>query len=385
MSKITLVSLLFIVIAAYSCNSSPNDPDIPQLPVSLVNAFPNLHFTEPVFLCHSNDGSDRIFVIEQEGIVHIFPNDSTVAGTNIFLNIRSRVTSGGERGLLGLAFHPDYSSNGFFYVNYTTNSGGPLRTVVSRFSGQGQQADANSELILLEVTQPFSNHNGGMIAFDRDGYLVIALGDGGSGGDPRNHGQDRTTLLGSVLRIDVDNPANGLNYGIPPDNPFVGAGNGVREEIFAYGLRNPWRFSIDEQTGEMWAGDVGQNAREEIDLIEKGGNYGWRIMEGFDCFNPSSGCDQSNLKLPIVDYSHGDDCSVTGGYLYRGVRKPGLVGAYIYGDFCSGSIRMLRYHNNQLQADSLLVNSSLAISSFGVDAQNELYIIDYGGQIYLLK
>ena len=349
--------------------------------LTLVKAFPNLSFDSPVFFCHSNDGTNRIFVEEQRGVIRVFANDSTTSNTVVFLDIDGRVTSGGEMGLLGLAFHPSYSGNGYFYVNYTTTQNGPRRTVISRFSAQGDQADPNSELIILQVEQPFSNHNAGMIDFGGDGYLYISLGDGGSGGDPQNNGQNRTTLLGSLLRIDVDNHAGGLNYGIPADNPFVGEGGGVREEIFAYGLRNVWRFSIDRQSGEIWAGDVGQGAKEEIDLIEKGGNYGWRIMEGFNCFNPSSGCDQRGLTLPIGDYGRSDGQSVTGGYIYRGSVHPELAGAYIYGDFVSGRIWMLRYENNSLTADSLLIDTSIAISSFGVDEQNELYVVDYGGTV----
>lgn len=375
--------LIIIVGFWNACDSNPpNGPGLPGRTVSLAIAFPNLSFVNPVFLCHSNDGTKRIFVVEQSGVIRVFPNDPDVSSSEVFLNIRGRVTSGGELGLLGLAFHPNYSSNGYFYVNYNPNDDGPLRTVISRFSAQGNQADPNSELIVLQVNQPFGNHNAGMLDFGTDGYLYISLGDGGSGGDPLNSGQDRTTLLGSMLRIDVDNPGNGLNYSIPGDNPFVGTGDGIREEIFAYGLRNVWRFSIDRQSGEIWAGDVGQGEREEIDLIEKGGNYGWRIMEGVNCFDPPSGCNQSGLTLPIVDYDHGEGCSVTGGYIYRGSVHPELGGAYIYGDFCSGRIWMLRYENNELKADSLLINTDISISSFGIDEQNELYVVDLGGPIF---
>jgi len=372
-----LCSLVLFVVA---CDSDPpNGPDPPGQPVSLVNAFPNLSFDSPVFFCHSNGGTNRIFVVEQRGVIRVFPNDSATSTAEMFLDIDGRVTSGGEMGLLGLAFHPNFTGNGFFYVNYTTTQNGPRRTAISRYSAQGDQADPNSELIILEVEQPFSNHNAGMIDFGGDGYLYISLGDGGSGGDPQNNGQNRTTLLGSLLRIDVDNPAGGLNYGIPADNPFVGEGDGVREEIFAYGLRNVWRFSIDKQSGEIWAGDVGQGAKEEIDVIEKGSNYGWRIMEGFNCFNPPSNCDQTGLKLPIVDYGRSAGQSVTGGYIYRGPVHPELEGAYIYGDFVSGRIWMLRYENNSLTADSLLVDTNILISSFGVEEQSRVFKSFVGG------
>lgn len=375
-TKATLCILLILLIVPFLRAGENNR-------VTLVKAFPNLSFDSPVFFCHSNDGTNRVFVEEQRGVIRVFANDSTASNTEVFLDIDGRVTSGGEMGLLGLAFHPNYSGNGYFYVNYTTTQNGPRRTVISRFSAQGNQADPNSELIILEVAQPFSNHNAGMIDFGGDGYLYISLGDGGSGGDPQNNGQNRTTLLGSLLRIDVDNPAAGLNYGIPADNPFVGEGGGVREEIFAYGLRNAWRFSIDKESGEIWAGDVGQSAKEEIDLIEKGGNYGWRIMEGFNCFNPSSGCDQNGLTLPIVDHDRSVARSITGGYIYRGTARPEFTGAYIYGDFETGIIWLLRYENSQVAADSLLLDTALNISSFGIDAQNELYLLDYfAGEIY---
>lgn len=360
-----------------------------QEEVDLVNAFPNISFTNPVFLTHAGDGSDRIFVVERQGIIRVFPNDPDVSTTDVFLDIGGRVNSdGGEMGLLGLAFYPDFQNNDYFYVNYTAGSGSSRRTVVSRFNVDAQnpnQADANSEFMLLQVSQPFSNHNAGMIAFGPDGYLYIALGDGGSGGDPEKNGQDPQTLLGSILRIDVDNPDAGLNYGIPSDNPFVNNPNG-RDEIFAYGFRNPWRFSFDFETGQLWAGDVGQSDWEEIDLVEIGENYGWNIMEGKHCYPPSiSNCDMSGLTLPVVEYpqENTDNCSVTGGYVYRGALRPEFDGAYIYGDYCSARIWLLRYESGKVTADSLLFDGSFALSSFGVDQNNELYFLQYGaGDIY---
>lgn len=377
-SSCTLCFLLCLAPPSYPSNAD----------ITLVEAFPNLRFDFPVFLTSSNDGTNRIFVVEQPGVIRVFANDSNVNHAQIFLDILDRVRSGGEMGLLGLAFHPDYGNNGYLYVNYTATTGGHRHTVISRFSvspGDANKADPNTELILLQFSQPFSNHNGGMLQFGPDGYLYIAVGDGGGAGDPSGNGQDRSTLLGSVLRIDVDNPANGLNYGIPSDNPFVGNTEGFREEIWVYGLRNPWRFSIDPITGQVWAGDVGQNSREEIDLLEGGNNYGWRIMEGKLCFSPSSNCNMTGLTLPIKDYRRDEGQSVTGGYVYRGSRQPSLVGAYIYGDFLTGRIWLLRYENSQITADSLLVpTDNFAISSFGVDENDELYIIDYShdGAIY---
>jgi glucose/arabinose dehydrogenase len=355
--------------------------------ITILNAFPGISFTRPVFLTHAGDGSDRIFIVEQPGRIKVFPNDPEVnnARVSTFIDINARVNSGGnEQGLLGLAFHPNYSENGYFYVNYTADN--PNRTVISRFSvttDNRDLADSNSELIVLEIPQPFSNHNGGMIAFGPDdNYLYIGMGDGGSGGDPRGHGQNLQTLLGAILRIDVDNSSGGSNYSIPNDNPFKGNSQQYREEIWAYGLRNPWRFSFDAATKQLWAGDVGQNAREEIDLIEKAGNYGWKLMEGSVCY--VSNCNTTGLIQPVVDYRHtNSSCfSVTGGYIYRGQRQPGLQGKYIYGDYCTGQIWALTYNDGQLQENSALLNTSFPISSFGVDQNNELYILNHSGSVY---
>ncbi len=379
-NRAKVAAQLFFVLACGDSNM-PNGP-ISAQELALVQAFPNLVFSSPVFLTDSNDGSNRLFVVEQQGLIRVFQNIAAVNSAETFLDIRGRVASGGERGLLGLAFHPDFASNGFLYVNYTSSIGGPLRTVVSRFSANGNSADPGSEIILLEIQQPFTNHNGGMLAFDADGFLYVAVGDGGSGGDPSNNAQNRTVLLGKILRIDVDRQDPGLRYAIPSSNPFAGAGGGIRGEIFAYGLRNPWRFSIDSQTGQIWCGDVGQQDFEEVNLIESGKNYGWRVMEGFHCFNPQSGCNQTGLTLPVVEYSHnGGNCSVTGGYIYRGASRPELTGAFIYGDFCSGNIWLLRY-DGQVRADSLLLDTDLSISSFGKDEQGELYIVDIAGRIF---
>lgn len=360
--------------------------------VALVKAFRNLSFNQPLFLTHSRDGSNRIFVVQQDGFIKVFENSPEAAKAETFLNIQNKITAGGEMGLLGLVFHPDFANNDSFYVNYTVGFGGQRRTVIARYTlmpGQPGRADPNSERILLEINQPASNHNGGMMQFGPDGYLYIAIGDGGGSGDPGDNSQDRKTLLGNILKIDVDSISGGVQYGIPPDNPFVGNTRDYREEIFAWGLRNPWRFSIDFETGEIWAGDVGQTRQEEIHLIEKGDNLGWNIMEGFECFNknnfnnPLNSCDQNGLTLPIVDHGRNVARAITGGYIYRGAARPEFTGAYIYGDFETGRIWMLRYENSQVTADSLLLNTNLFISSFGIDAQNELYILDYlAGEIY---
>ncbi|HXG38385.1 MAG TPA: PQQ-dependent sugar dehydrogenase [Bacteroidota bacterium] len=347
-------------------------------------AFPGLSFTNPVDLQDPRDGTNRLFVVEQAGVIKVFANSFATTSSRVFLDIRSRIRSGGEMGLLGLAFHPNFRTNGFFFINYTWQSDS-LRTNISRFrvsATNPDSADPSSEVVLLTVTQPFTNHNGGQLSFGPDGYLYIALGDGGSGGDPLNNAQNLRSLLGKILRIDVNTPTSSRNYGIPPDNPFMGNTQGYREEIYAYGLRNPWRFSFDPPTGRLWAGDVGQVTREEIDIIEKGKNYGWRIMEGSLCYNPPSGCNTAGLELPVWEYGRTLGISVTGGFVYRGSRNPELVGAYVYGDFGSGRIWSLRFDGSSV-VNVQLLQASFQISSFGIDANNELYICGYNtGRIY---
>lgn len=371
---ITIAALLVSVVCASSAQ------------FQLEQAFPGITFQNPVDLQHTGDGTNRLFVVEQAGVIRLFENSETVTATVTFLDIRNRVLSGGELGLLGLAFHPDYENNGQFYVNYTASN--PRRTVIARYrvsTSNPDSSDENSELVLLEFSQPFSNHNGGQISFGPDGFLYIATGDGGSGGDPQNNAQNRLNLLGKILRIDVDNPSGGANYGIPADNPFAGITSGYREEIYAYGLRNPWRFSFDPVTEWLWAADVGQNEIEEVDIIVKGNNYGWRIMEGSSCFNPPSGCDMTGLVLPVWDYTHGLGQSVTGGFVYRGVNVPELVGRYIYADYVSGRVWALRYDGVNPTENTELANTSLNIASFGVDEDNELYLCAFDGKIYWFK
>jgi glucose/arabinose dehydrogenase len=346
-------------------------------------AFPVLLFDAPVGIYNAGDGSNRLFVVEQAGLIWVFNNSRDVFFAELFLNISDRVLFGGEQGLLGLAFHPHFRNNGYFYVDYVADS--PRRTVIARFSvaaGNPNEADMNSEVVLLEVEQPFSNHKGGQIAFGPDGYLYVALGDGGSGGDPLGNGQNRSTLLGKILRIDVDSTSDGLNYGIPVDNPFVGNVQGFREEIFAYGFRNPWRFSFDFKTGRLWVGDVGQDRMEEVDIVEKGKNYGWNVMEGSLCFSPSSGCNRIGLELPVWEYGHDLGIAVTGGFVYRGSRLAELVGAYVYGDYGSGRIWALRYGGSS--TNEMVIDTDLLIPSFGVDEAGELYVCAFDGRIYQL-
>ncbi len=340
------------------------------------NAFPNLSFDNPVEFVQTGDNSARFFVVEQAGIIKVFSSNSSTSSS--FLDISSRVRFGGEQGLLGLAFHPDFSKNGFFYVNYTAAR--PLRTIVSRFSiskTNPDQADADSEKVLLSFEQPYSNHNGGKIAFGPDGYLYIATGDGGSTGDPQNHSQNKSSLLGKMLRIDVNKTEGGNPYAIPADNPFVSEST-TRPEIYAYGLRNPWRFSFDKSSGKLWVGDVGQNELEEVDIIEKGGNYGWRIKEADKCYQSRSNCIEKDLIKPVYQYSHSNgDISVTGGYVYRGNKLPDLQGKYIYADYASGRVWALTYEEGKPVQNKLLFKLSGTVSAFGEDAQHELYICDY--------
>jgi len=336
--------------------------------------------TEPLGLVHAGDGSGNIFIVEQPGKVRILKNGKVLEKT--FLDIRDRVTSGGEKGLLGLAFHPDFFKNRRFFVNYTSPTGG-LRTVISEFKtgDNPDEADPKSERILLTIRQPYANHKGGNIVFGPDGYLYIGMGDGGSGNDPHGNGQNLSSLLGKMLRIDVNTKEKEKAYGVPRDNPFISQKNAA-PEVWAYGLRNPWRFSFDTVTRLLYAGDVGQNAREEIDLIQKGKNYGWNIMEGRICtpgVNPN--CNKSGFEQPIYDYPRSEGIAVIGGYVYRGRSIPNLCGAYIYGDYGNGRIWALRYDGKSVAGHRLLLETRRSISSFGEDEQHELYVVDHGGEV----
>jgi len=361
--------------------------------MQIEHVFTNLSFSNPVLLVEVPDGSNRLCVVQQNGIIKIFTNETTPSAVN-FLDIRSRVLNSGEQGLLGLAFDPNYSSNGEFYVYYSWDDTNPGTSRISRFTNDtptDNSVDPATEEIILSLAQPYTNHNGGMIAFGPDNMLYIGFGDGGSGGDPLNSGQNTTTLLGSVLRIDVLSGETdpGLNYKIPTDNPFYNggpAGTSTRKEIYAYGLRNPWRFSFDTLNGYLLAGDVGQNTREEVDSIISGGNFGWRIMEGTLCYNPPS-CDPTGLILPLTDYGRSEGNSITGGYVYYGSEVPNLYGRYIYGDFSTGKIWGLGYTGSTVDGPYVLVsNSGLNISGFGQDSTGEVYVLNHGGgDIYVLR
>ena len=345
-------------------------------------AFPNLTFSSPLNLQNAGDGTNRLFVVEQNGVIKVFQNQSNITAAKTFLNITDRVTSGGETGLLGLAFHPDYENNGYFYVNYTAPS--PLRTIISRFSvssSNPDSADKNSELILLTYNQPFSNHNGGCVAFGPDGYLYVASGDGGSGGDPQGNGQSITTLLGKIIRIDVNNPQPPLNYGIPADNPFVDSTNvNIKKEIYAWGLRNTWKFSFDSVSGWLWAADVGQGSWEEVDIIQNGKNYGWRCYEGNHPYD-LSGCN-GTYEFPIWEYSHSLGFSITGGYVYRGQNVPELYGKYICGDYVTARVWALDYDGINPATSNQITTAPASITSFGEDENKELYLVSFNGKIY---
>jgi glucose/arabinose dehydrogenase len=346
---------------------------------TLQNAFPNLSFDQALFLTHSGDGTNRIFVIERDGIVKVFPNSPSASNTKIFLDITDRVsTSGSEMGLLGLAFHPDYESNGYFYVNYTASN--PRRTIVSRFevTSNPDSADKDTEFEIISFSQPYENHNGGWIGFrPSDGYLYIAAGDGGDSGDPQNHAQRINTLLGKILRLDVDGSSP---YAIPPTNPFYDSTNAeVKKEIYAWGFRNPWRCSFDPVTDLFFAGDVGQNQWEEIDVVEIGKNYGWRCYEGNHNYN-LSGCNYPEYIDPVWEYDHGEGYSVTGGYVYRGSGVPSLVGKYIYADYGTRKVWSLEGLNPP--TNDLLLTAPGSVTSFGVDENNELYITSFNDNIY---
>lgn len=352
-------------------------------PLSAISLTPVLQgLDSPTYLTHAGD--ERLFITEQEGRIQV-AQDGEV-GAEPFLDIVDRVGfNSNEQGLLSVAFHPQYESNGYFFVNYTDNNG---HTVVSRYqvSEDENRADVSSEQRVLSVQQPFGNHNGGHIFFGPDGYLYIGMGDGGSGGDPQNNGQNPDTLLGSILRVDVDNVTAEEPYAIPPDNPFVDGGGAP--EAWAYGVRNPWRMSIDPQTNLFYVADVGQNQYEEVHALaletSAGANFGWNIMEGLHCYNAQE-CDMSGLELPVVEYSHEQGgCSVTGGYVYRGTEHEALAGHYFFGDYCSGFIWSL-YQDEQGQwttGEGALVTADGQITSFGVDVAGEVYVVTREGEIF---
>jgi glucose/arabinose dehydrogenase len=397
-----------ILVATFSCGggggsgAGTDNPNTPQgnsgtctalgaSGVTIAEAFPNLTFEQPVALLQHPQDPNRWYVVEQAGVIRTFYGATATVSEN-FMDIIDRVESGREAGLLGMAFHPDFATNHLFYLSYT-GPGNPLVSYVSAFTadpGDGT-ADPDSEQNLLRVPQPFSNHNGGWIAFGPDGFFYVSLGDGGGTGDPQGNAQNTQTLLGAILRIDVDDSdaGRGTAYAIPADNPFA-ASNDCSDaegcpEIYAYGFRNPWRGSFDTATGDLWIADVGQDMWEEIDRVEPGLNYGWPILEGDHCFDTTGSCDRSGLTPPVAEYDHNEGFSVTGGYVYRGNALPELAGDLIFGDFGSGQIwRLIDADQNGTQVAPLL-SSDLRISSFAQDKAGELYAVDYSdGLLYQL-
>jgi glucose/arabinose dehydrogenase len=360
--------------------SSSGTPDIPNISLVLTAG----GFSHPVHITHAGDGSSRLFIVEQGGLIKIIKNGSSLPTP--FLDVSSLLkSSDGEQGLLSVAFPPGYGTDRqYFYIDYTGNQG-VGDTVIARYhtTADPDIADPASGQTLLVVVQPFTNHNGGQLAFGHDGYLYIGMGDGGSGGDPLNNAQNPISLLGKILRIDVESQLD--SYIAPPSNPFIGNA-GYRPEIWALGMRNPWRFSFDRETGDFYIADVGQNSYEEVNVQPAfgtgGENYGWNIMEGFHCYSSAS-CNQTGLTLPVVEYGHSQgDCSITGGFVYRGQEFSALQGVYIYGDYCSGRIWGLRQAGGAWE-NKLILDSVLLISTFGEDEAGNLYVADHAaGDIY---
>ncbi|HEU4453702.1 MAG TPA: PQQ-dependent sugar dehydrogenase [Longimicrobium sp.] len=369
---------LLLALAACSGGSTPPPPPPPELDdVRLVEVASGL--SSPVYVT-APAGDARLFIVEQPGRIRVLENGALLATP--FLDIVDRVGSGGERGLLSMAFHSRYAQNGFFYVNYTDRAG-DTRVERYRVSADRNRADPASAQLVIGIAQPFSNHNGGQLQFGPDGKLYVGMGDGGSGGDPQGHGQNAGTLLGDILRLDVD---AAQPYAIPADNPFVGQA-GRRGEIWITGVRNPWRFSFDHEGGFLYVADVGQGQWEEVHVTpaaQGGLNFGWNVMEGRHCFRPSTGCDQQGLNLPVLEYSHaGGACSVTGGYVYRGRAIPALRGHYFYGDFCAGWVRSFRYAGGQATDERSWEFGDVGnILTFGEDAAGELYLGSSNGRVY---
>jgi len=372
-----LLPVAVLVLAACSSDGESSPPpgaiDLALEPVATGFSFPLL-LTAPA-------GDARLFVVEKGGLIKVVKNGSVLATP--FLDVSSLISNGGEQGLLGLAFDPQYASNGRFFISYTNRDGDNVLAAY-QVSTDPDRADASS-VTRLTVDQPYDNHNGGHIVFGPDGYLYMGIGDGGSGGDPNGHGQDRNDLLGSILRLDV---SGATGYAVPASNPLVGVA-GTRDELWNWGLRNPWRFSFDRSTGDLYIGDVGQGAREEIDVSTaasgggKGTNYGWSIMEGMQCYDARS-CDMTGLTLPVLEYSHNDGCSVTGGHVYRGTAIPDLAGTYFYSDYCGGWVRSFRYVGGTVTEahswDALAPGGG--VPSFGEDGAGELYVLSASGGVY---
>ena len=378
----TLIGLLAAVVVA---GAGP-------LTGRLENAYPKLRpFRYPVWFGHAGDGSGRVFVLEKHGLIHVFRHDSEVAATQVCLDLTDVVYEGHqEEGLLGLAFDPAFKTNGHAYVHYSVRPDprGPRLARLARFTLDANDPDRlrrESELVLLEQPRPWGNHTGGCVTFGPDGFLYFSLGDGGSAGDPNDSGQSLANLLGKICRIDVRGAKPGAPYAVPPDNPFVGR-PGARPEIWAYGLRNAWRFSFDPATGDCWAGDVGQNRQEEIDLVVRGGNYGWRAFEGDLDFDPRKATEAArrSMVFPVLTYGRDQGQSVTGGFVYRGTRQPLLQGRYLYADYGSTFLWALDWDRDakRVRANDFLARTGVLIASFGLAPDDEVCAVAFDGRIY---
>ncbi len=376
--RLAVLGAFILELSAFPTPGIAEAPPLPELRAELVAS----GFVEPTYILgFSQPTPATLLVVEQRGTVRRIDGLEPAVGEPI-LDLTSKVAAGGERGLLSIAFHPRFSENQLVYVNYTAEEP-KLKTVIAelRYVPALGKVDIKSERRLLEIDQPYSNHNGGQIAFGPDKMLYIGMGDGGAAFDPHNNAQQRENLLGDILRIDP----NAKPYAVPADNPFVGT-PALKPEIWAWGLRNPWRFSFDRESGHLFTGDVGQNSEEEINLIQKGANYGWKILEGHNCLETRFNCLDAKFVAPIVTYGRQDGFSVTGGYVYRGKELPGLRGVYLYGDFGSGKIWGFRYEKGKATTPKLLLQSEFAISTFGEDLAGELYVADYRtGKIYRLR
>ena len=381
-----LFFLLIIISISIIATLYGIPPESSSIDLQLIEVFPDIKIERPVDFIFLSDTSDRIFIVSQLGKVIIIENSTNGYRSEVFLDLSDNVTTSGEMGLLGMDFHPKFNENGYFFVYYNQIGTGTSKVVRFQVSETNQnKANLSTQLVIVEQQQPFVNHNGGQVRFGPDGYLYISLGDGGSANDPLGSGQDRSTVLGSILRINVSHSTINNPYTIPEDNPFANNLSGFRKEIYAYGLRNPWRFSFDPLTGTLWTGDVGQNDIEEIDIIVNGGNYGWNIKEGDRCFSPPVDCNSTDLIDPIHQYPRPDGFSITGGYVYRGNNIPDLNGTYIYGDFISGNIWGFTLNSQGQNENSLLFETNINISSFGIDKNNEIYVLDLLGSIYRIN
>lgn len=376
--------LVLVASAAGFCGDAPPADDLPA--IKLVKPFPKRAFNRPMFLCHAGDGSGRLFLVEQDGRILILPAQPDQEPA-VFLNIVGKTTRvDNEEGLLCVAFDPDFKANGFFYIWYSM--AGPRRHVLARLSvskTNPNAADPASEKILMEISKPFGNHNGSTLAFGKDGFLYISIGDGGNANDPHRNGQNLNSHLAKILRIDVGKDEGGRGYAIPKDNPFVGRAD-AKPEIFAYGCRNVWRMSFDRETGALYAGDVGQDKWEEVNLIVKGGNYGWNLREGRVKFerssDPAASAAAANFVDPIWIYDRKMGTSITGGYVYRGKRIPGLVGHYVCGDYTIGTIFGLKLKDDKVAGEKIILSQPKNITSFGEDADGELYVMMFDGNLY---